>query len=208
MKITVPGPFTMAQQAKNDFYPDDRAMALDFARVVNEEIKDLEAAGVDVVQLDEPWLQSRVEAARAYAVEVINRALDGVRCATALHTCFGYAYIATNKPNGYPFLAELNDCVVQAISIEAAQPKLDLAALRVPPDKTIILGVLDLADPQVEAPETVASRVRAALAYVPPDRLVLAPDCGMKYLPRDTAIGKLRAMVEGARLVRAELEMT
>jgi len=208
VKITVPGPFTMAQQAKNDFYPDDRAMALDFARVVNEEIKDLEAAGVDVVQLDEPWLQSRVEAARAYAVEVINRALEGVRCATALHTCFGYAYIATNKPTGYPFLADLNDSVVQAFSIEAAQPKLDLSALRNLPDKTIILGVLDLADPRVETPETVADRIRAALASVPPERLMLAPDCGMKYLPRDTALGKLRAMVEGARLVRAELEMT
>jgi 5-methyltetrahydropteroyltriglutamate--homocysteine methyltransferase len=206
VKMTVPGPFTMAQQAKNDFYPDDRSMALDMAAVINAEVRDLEAAGVDVIQIDEPWLQSRVEAARSYAIEVIDRALDGVRCQTALHTCFGYAYIASNKPPGYAFLAELNECAVQQISIEAAQPGLDLSVLDRLPDKTIILGVLDLADPGVEPPEVVAARIRAALPFVSPDRLVLAPDCGMKYLPREIALGKLRSMVEAARTVRTELD--
>lgn len=205
VKMTVPGPFTMAQQAKNDFYPDDRSMAMAFAEVVNEEIRDLETVGIDVVQIDEPWLQSRVEAARSYAVEVIDRALEGARCVTALHTCFGYAYIATSKPDGYPFLAELNNSLVQQISIEAAQSKLDLAQLRQLPAKTIILGVLDLADPQAETPEVVGDRIRAALPFVDPERLMLAPDCGMKYLPRDLALAKLRALVAGARRVRQEL---
>jgi len=205
VKLTVPGPFTMAQQAKNDFYEDDREMALDFAAAVNEEVKEIEAAGVDVVQLDEPWLQSRLDAARAYGVDAINRALEGVSCTTALHTCFGYAYIASGKPNGYPFLAELAQSAVQQISVEAAQSNLDLETLRQIDSKVIILGVLDLAAPEAETPEVVAARIRRALEVVPPERLLLAPDCGMKYLSRELAVAKLRAMVEGAHIVRSEI---
>jgi 5-methyltetrahydropteroyltriglutamate--homocysteine methyltransferase len=205
IKITIPGPFTMAAQAQNDYYPDQRSLALDYATAVNEEIRELKAAGADVIQLDEPWLQSRVEQARSYALEAINRALAGIDGPTALHTCFGYAYISRNKPDGYPFFAELNDCAVQQVSIEAAQPKLDLACLAQIPSKTVILGVLDLADPQAESPEIVAERIRRALAYVSPERLIVAPDCGMKYLPRDLAFAKLQSLAEGARIVRAEI---
>ena len=205
VKITVPGPFTVTQQAQNDFYPDDRALALDMAAAINEEIKDLFAAGADVVQIDEPYLQARPEKARTYGVEVINRALEGVQGSTALHLCFGYAAIVHDRPGQYAFLPELSDCVVQQISIEAAQPNLDLSVLERLPDKTIILGVLNLADMQVETPETVADRIRAALRYVEPERLIVAPDCGMKYLPRDVAFGKLQAMVQGAAIVRKEL---
>jgi 5-methyltetrahydropteroyltriglutamate--homocysteine methyltransferase len=205
VKITVPGPFTVTQQAQNDYYPDDRSLALAVAAAINEEIEDLFAAGADVVQIDEPYLQARPEKARAYGVEVINRALEGVAGTTALHMCFGYAAIVHDRPGQYAFLPELSACVVQQISIEAAQPGLDLSVLRELPAKTIILGVLNLGDEQVETPQVVADRIRAALQQVEPERLVVAPDCGMKYLPRDVAFAKLQAMVAGARIVRGEL---
>ena len=204
IKITIPGPFTITHTMQNDYYPDERSLALDLAAAVNQECRELRAAGADVIQLDEPWMQSRVPQAREYAVEVINRALQGIDGVTALHTCFGYAYVTAQKPSGYPFLEELNECMAQQISLEAAQPHLDLACLAELPDKQIILGVLDLADPQVEPVEVVASRIRHALAFVPPERLLLAPDCGMKYLPRDIAFGKLQSMVRAAQLVRLE----
>ncbi len=206
IKITVPGPFTVTQQAQNDYYPDERTLALAVAAAINEEIKDLFAAGADIVQIDEPYLQARPEAARAYGVEVINRALDGVAGTTALHMCFRYAAIVHDRPGQYAFLPELSACTVRQISIEAAQPNLDLSALRALPDKTIILGVLNLGDERVETPQVVADRIRAALQYVAPERLIVAPDCGMKYLPRDVAFAKLQSMVEGARIVRGELE--
>jgi 5-methyltetrahydropteroyltriglutamate--homocysteine methyltransferase len=205
IKITVPGPFTVAQQAQNDYYPDDRALALDLAAAINEEIKDLFAAGADVVQIDEPYLQARPEKARAYGVEVINRALDGVQGTTALHMCFGYAAIVHNRAGEYAFLPELNDCIAQQISLEAAQPNLDLSALKALPSKTIMLGVLNLGTPEVETAEEVAGRIRAALRYIEPQRLIVAPDCGMKYLPREVAFGKLQAMARGAAIVREEL---
>jgi 5-methyltetrahydropteroyltriglutamate--homocysteine methyltransferase len=205
VKITVPGPFTVAQQAQNDYYPDDRALALDLAAAINEEIKDLFAAGADVVQIDEPYLQARPEKARAYGVEVINRALEGVQGTTALHMCFGYAALVHNRAGEYAFLPELSDCVVQQISIEAAQPNLDLSVLSKLPDKTIILGVLNLGDLRVETAQEVADHLRAAVKYVAPERLIAAPDCGMKYLPRDVAFGKLKAMVEGAAIVSQDL---
>ena len=205
VKMTVPGPFTMAQQAKDDFYGDEAALAMAYAAAVNEEVKDLFAAGADIVQLDEPFLQARPEQAKDYAVAAINRALEGVGGTTALHLCFGYAALIKDKPSGYSFLPQLNECVVDQISIEAAQPGLDVAALEALPDKTIILGVIDLGDPAVETPDIVAARLRAALNVVPPERLVAAPDCGMKYLPRDVALGKLRALAEGARMVRESL---
>ena len=205
IKITVPGPFTITQQAQNDYYRDEKALALDIAAAVNEEIKSLQAAGADVVQLDEPYLQARPEKARAYGVEVINRALEGIEGITALHLCFGYAAIVHNRPPQYSFLPELRDCVVRQISLEAAQPRLDLAVLRQLAQKTIIMGVLNLGDMEVETPETVAGRIRSALQYVEPQRLILAPDCGMKYLPREVAFGKLCALVEGTRIVRQEL---
>ncbi|HWT23822.1 MAG TPA: cobalamin-independent methionine synthase II family protein [Solirubrobacteraceae bacterium] len=202
VKITLPGPFTMSQQAYDEAYDDRAALALDLAVAVNEEIRDLFAAGADVVQIDEPWLQSRAEDARAYAVAAIDRALEGVEGTTALHTCFGYAHVVHDRPPGYAFLAELNDCAADQIAIETAQPKLDLSVLTDLPDKTIILGVLDLSDLEPETPDVVAARIEAALEYVAPDRLQVAPDCGMKYLPRDVAFAKLRALVEGAARVR------
>jgi len=205
IKITVPGPFTVTQQAQNDYYHDEQALALDIAAAVNEEIKSLQAAGADVVQIDEPYLQARPEKARAYGVEVINRALEGIEGPTALHLCFGYAAIVHNRPSQYSFLTELRDCVVRQISLEAAQPRLDLSILRQLAPKTLIVGVLDLGDMEVETPEIVAGRVRSALQYVEPERLILAPDCGMKYLPREVAFGKLCALVEGVRIVRQEL---
>lgn len=205
IKITVPGPFTVTQQAQNEYYPDEHALALAVAAAINEEIKDLFAAGADVVQIDEPYLQARPEQARAYGVEAINRALDGVVGTTALHMCFGYAAIVHDRPGQYAFLPELNACAARQISIEAAQPNLDLAVLRALPDKTVILGVLNLGDDQVETPQVVADRIRAALRQIAPERLIVAPDCGMKYLPRDVAFAKLQAMVEGARIVREEL---
>ena len=205
VKITVPGPFTVTQQAQNDYYPDERSVALAVAAAINEEIKDLFAAGADIVQIDEPYLQARPEQARKYGVEAINRALDGVVGTTALHMCFGYAAIVHDRPGQYAFLPELNACVAQQISIEAAQPNLDLSVLGQLPNKTIILGVLNLGDEQVETPQVVADRIRSALRQIAPERLVVAPDCGMKYLSRDVAFAKLQAMVEGAKIVREEL---
>jgi 5-methyltetrahydropteroyltriglutamate--homocysteine methyltransferase len=205
IKMTVPGPFTMAQQCLDEFYRDEEALALDFAAAVNAEIKDLFAAGADVVQLDEPWLQARAEQARRYGLQALDRALDGVTGTTAVHLCFGYAQMVKAKPSGYSFLPELERSAAQQISIEAAQPKLDLAVLKGLPSKTIILGVIDLSDLAVETPATVAARIRAALPFVPPERIIVAPDCGLKYLPRDVAFGKIRAMVEGTANVRAEL---
>jgi 5-methyltetrahydropteroyltriglutamate--homocysteine methyltransferase len=205
IKITVPGPFTITQQAQDDYYHDEKALAMDVAAAVNEEIKSLQTAGADVVQIDEPYLQARPERARAYGVEVINRALQGIEGTTALHLCFGYAAIVHNRPHEYAFLTELRDCIVKQIAIETAQPRLDLSVIRHFTDKTLILGVLDLGDMEVETPETVAGRIRAALQYIEPERLIVAPDCGMKYLPRDVAFGKLCALVEGARMVRQEL---
>jgi 5-methyltetrahydropteroyltriglutamate--homocysteine methyltransferase len=205
IKITVPGPFTMTQQAQNDHYSDDRSLALAYAEAVNQELRDLVAAGADVVQIDEPYLQARPEPAREYAVEAINRALDGIEAETVLHTCFGYAHIVKDRLTGYPFLRELGDCSATHLSLEAAQPDLDPAVLRDVPDKTIVLGVLDLGSSEVETPEAVADRIRKALAVVGPERLVVAPDCGMKYLPRERAFRKLEAMVAGAQVVRKEL---
>ncbi|MPY92653.1 MAG: 5-methyltetrahydropteroyltriglutamate--homocysteine methyltransferase [Acidimicrobiia bacterium] len=210
-KITVPGPFTMSQQCQDDHYGDRRALALAYADALNEEVHDLVAAGADVVQLDEPYLQSFLEDARAYALEAIDRALAGVTVPTVLHTCFGYAHFIKDKSGaegaglGYPFLEELAATGADQLAIEAAQPRLDLSVLDRLGAKTVVLGVIDLADPAPETAEVVAGRIRAALEHLPPERLVLAPDCGMKYLPRATAYGKLVALVEGAQLVRAEL---
>jgi 5-methyltetrahydropteroyltriglutamate--homocysteine methyltransferase len=205
IKITVPGPFTMTQQAQNDHYAHDRDLALAYAEAVNEELRDLKAAGADVVQIDEPYLQARPEPARAYAVEAINRALDEIEGDTVLHTCFGYAHIVHDRLPGYPFLRELDDVAATHVSLEAAQPDLDPALLRDLPGKSIVLGVLDLGAVEVETPQQVAHRIRRALEVVPAERLVVAPDCGMKYLPRTRAYAKLQAMVQGAGLVRAEL---
>ena len=206
IKITLPGPFTMTQQAENAYYPDDESLAMAYADAVNEEIKDLFAAGADIVQLDEPYVQARPEAARGYAVKAINRALKGVDGKTALHLCFGYAaVIKTEKPSGYSFLPELEAAAVDQISIEAAQPGLDPAILAHLPSKEILYGAIDMKDPAIERPETVAERLRQALAVVPAERLVAAPDCGMKYLTRKIAFGKLKAMVEGAAIVRREV---
>jgi len=205
-KITLPGPFTMAQQARNEFYRDVEALAMDLAVAVNEEARDLQAAGADVIQLDEPWLRNDPAAAERFAVPAINRALEGLAVPTALHLCFGYAAVVRHqKPTGYSFLPQLAATTAQQISIEAAQPRLDLGVLSDLSSKTIILGVIDLGDPAVETVDQVAARIRAGLTRVPAARLILAPDCGMKYLPRDTAFGKLRALSDGARVVRAQL---
>jgi len=205
IKITVPGPFTVAQQTQDDYYHDEKALALDIAAALNEEIRSLQAAGADVVQIDEPYLQARPERARAYGIEVINRALEGIEGTTVLHLCFGYAAMVPDRPHQYAFLTELRDCVVKQISIEAAQPQLDLSILRQFTEKVLIVGVLNLGDMEVETPETVAGRIRSALQYIEPERLILAPDCGMKYLPREVAFGKLCALAQGARIVRQEL---
>jgi 5-methyltetrahydropteroyltriglutamate--homocysteine methyltransferase len=204
-KITLPGPFTMAQQAQDDYYRDEEALAMAFAAAVNEEMRDLKAAGADVIQLDEPWLQARPERAARYGVKAINRALEGIRGPTVVHLCFGYAAAVKDKPSGYSFLPQLADASATQISIEAAQPRLDLGVLRSLAPKTVMLGVLDLADPRVESAQTVAARLRAGLAHVEPQRLVAAPDCGMKYLPREVAFGKLAALAAGAALVRRAL---
>jgi 5-methyltetrahydropteroyltriglutamate--homocysteine methyltransferase len=206
IKITVPGPFTMSQQAQNDFYKDEEEMALDYAAAVNAEIKDLFAAGADIVQIDEPYMQARPDKARKYGLKAFNAALDGVKGTTAVHICFGYAAVIHVRPEGYSFLPELAGSPVQQVSIETAQSGLDCAVLQKLPGKTVILGVLDLSDMTVETPDTVAARIRRALPYVAPERIVVAPDCGLKYLPRDVAFGKMRAMVEGARIVRSELQ--
>jgi len=205
IKITLPGPFTMAQQAQDDYYGSREALAFGYAEAVNEEVRDLFAAGADIVQLDEPYLQARPAEAQQYGVKVVNRALDGVTGTTALHICFGYAAIIHERPEGYSFLPELAACDCDQISIETAQSGLDCSVLSSLDGKTIILGVLDLADPAVESPEVVVERVRRALPYVPASRIVLAPDCGMKYLPREIAFGKLTAMTAAAVRLRAEL---
>jgi 5-methyltetrahydropteroyltriglutamate--homocysteine methyltransferase len=205
IKITVPGPFTMSQQAQNDFYKDEQEMVLDYAAAVNAEIKDLFAAGADVVQIDEPYMQARPEKARKFGLAGLNAALDGVTGTTAVHICFGYAAIIHVRPEGYSFLPELASSPIKQVSIETAQSKLDCAVLDKLPGKTIILGTLDLSDMAIEKPEAVAARIRRALPHVPAERIVVAPDCGLKYLPREVAYGKMRAMVEGANIVRAEL---
>jgi 5-methyltetrahydropteroyltriglutamate--homocysteine methyltransferase len=205
IKITVPGPFTMAQQAQNDFYDDEAEMAHDYAVAVNAEMKDLFAAGADFVQIDEPYMQARPEKARAYGLDALRTALDGVEGRTALHICFGYAALIHERPEGYSFLPELAGCDVQQISIETAQSNLDCSVLEKLPGKTIILGVLDLSTHEVETPDTVAARIRRALPHVPAERLIVAPDCGLKYLPREVAFGKMKAMADGARIVREEL---
>jgi 5-methyltetrahydropteroyltriglutamate--homocysteine methyltransferase len=205
IKITLPGPFTMAQQAVDEHYGNRESLALAFAEAVNAEMHDLFAAGADVVQLDEPWLQARIDDARRFGVKAVNRALAGAAGTTALHLCFGYAALVKDKPSGYSFLAELDAAVAQQISIEAAQPRLDLSILRALPSKTVMVGVLDLNDPEIETPEQIAERIRRALDVVPAQRLIATPDCGMKYLPRATAFGKLQSLAAGAALVRAEL---
>jgi 5-methyltetrahydropteroyltriglutamate--homocysteine methyltransferase len=198
IKVTVPGPFTMTQLAQDEYYKDPERLAEAYAVAVNAELRDLEAVA-DVLQLDEPYLQAQPERARAYAVPVIDRALAGIRKPTIVHLCFGYAFTVKDKPSGYSFLPELDRCAASHVSIEAAQPKLDLAILAALPSKTIVLGVLDLNDPVAESPATVAARLEVALRHVPSTRLVAAPDCGMKYLPRRLAFAKLRALVAGAR---------
>ncbi len=206
-KITLPGPFTMSQQAKNEFYADDEELAMAFAEAVNAEARDLQNAGADVIQLDEPWVRNNPDAARRYAVKAINRALEGITVPTVVHLCFGYAAVVpgSTKPTGYSFLPELADSSATQISIEAAQPRLDLGVLKELSTKQIMLGVLDLGDPEIEAVSVIADRIRRGLACVAPDRLVLAPDCGMKYMPRATAFGKLKAMCEAAAMVRHEI---
>ena len=206
-KITLPGPFTMAQQAKNEFYKDEEEMAMDFAAAVNAELRDLQQAGADIIQLDEPWLRNDPAAAKRYAVKAINRALEGITVPTVVHLCFGYAAVVpgNTKPTGYSFLAGLADSVAQQISIEAAQPKLDLGVLRDLAGKKIMLGVLDLGDSRIETAEQVAARIRAGLKYVKAENLIPAPDCGMKYMPKETAFGKLRALAKGAAIVRREI---
>jgi 5-methyltetrahydropteroyltriglutamate--homocysteine methyltransferase len=205
-KITLPGPFTMAQQAKNEFYADADEMVMDLAAAVNAEVHDLVAAGADVIQLDEPWLRNDPDAAKRIAIKAIDRALAGLSVPTVVHLCFGYAAVVHGqKPTGYSFLPQLADSAAQQISIEAAQPKLDLRVLSELAGKTIMLGVIDLADQAIETPEQVAQRIRRALKYVAPERLVPAPDCGMKYLARETAFGKLTALSAGAAMVRREL---
>ena len=205
IKITVPGPFTMAQQAQNDFYKDEAEMAHDYAVAVNAEIRDLFAAGADYVQVDEPYMQARPEKARQYGLAALDRALEGIEGPTAVHICFGYAAIIHARPTGYSFLPELCKCRVRQISIETAQSNLDTSVLKNFPDQTSILGVIDLANHKVETPEIVAERIRRALPHIDPTRIILAPDCGMKYLPRDIAFGKMRAIVEGAAIVRREV---
>jgi len=204
VKMTVPGPFTMSQQAQNDFYPSEEAAAMDYAQAVNEEIRDLFAAGADIVQIDEPYMQARPEKARQYGLAALNRALEGISGPTAVHICFGYAAIIHQRPSGYSFLPELADCRCTQISIETAQSNLDCAVLERLPGKQIMVGALDLSDTSVESSETVAARVRRALRYIAPERVVLAPDCGMKYLPREVAFGKLKALVGGAAILRKE----
>ncbi|MCP4616296.1 MAG: cobalamin-independent methionine synthase II family protein [Bradyrhizobium sp.] len=205
-KITLPGPFTMSQQAKNEFYKDDEELAMAFAEAVNAEALDLQKAGADVIQLDEPWVRNNPDLAKRYAVKAINRALEGITVPTVVHLCFGYAAVVpgSSKPAGYSFLAELDDTRADQISIEAAQPRLDLGVLRDLSSKKIMLGVLDLGNPEIETAAVVADRIRNGLKHVPAERLVVAPDCGMKYMPRHVAFGKLKAMSEAAATVRRE----
>ena len=204
-KITLPGPFTMAQQAKDEHYGDEEAVAMAYAEAVNAEARDLHAAGVDVIQIDEPWMQARPEQAERYGLRALNRALEGIEGTTVVHLCFGYAAMVKNKPAGYSFLPQLADCTADQISIEAAQPRLDLSILSSLRNKTVMLGVIDLGAEAVETPEVVADRIRAAFAHLPAEQVVPAPDCGMKYLPRARAFAKLKAMADGAAIVRREL---
>src|SRR6266513_50581 len=208
VKMTVPGPFTMSQQAQNDYYQSEEEAAMDYAVAVNEEIRDLFAAGADVVQVDEPYMQARPEKARQFGLKALNRALDGVGGTTAVHICFGYAAVIHVRPSGYSFLGELAGCNCRQVSIETAQSKLDCSVLKTLPGKTIMLGVIDLNDMTVETPGKVASRIRRALPFVESGKILVAPDCGMKYLPREVAFEKLKAMVEGAKLMRAEFDRT
>src|SRR5450432_59421 len=201
-KITVPGPFTMLQQAQNDFSANEEEAALDYAAAVNEEIRDLFAAGADVVQIDEPYMQARPEKARLYGLKALNRALEGVTGTTAVHICFGYAAIIHERPSGYSFLPELAGCSCRQVSIETAQSHLDCSALKGLDGKKLMVGCIDLADPEVESPETIVARIERALPYVKAENVILAPDCGMKYLPRERAAGKLSAMVEAAKILR------
>ena len=205
VKITVPGPFTMSQQAQNDFYPDLESAAMDYAVAVNAEIRDLFAAGADIVQIDEPYMQARPEPARAYGLRALNRALEGITGTTAVHICFGYAHVIHERPSGYSFLGELRGCRCQQVSLETAQSGLDCSVLQQLPEQKIILGVIDLSSMQIETPEVVAARIRRALPYAAAENIIIAPDCGMKYLPRDVAYGKMLAMVEGARIMRREV---
>jgi 5-methyltetrahydropteroyltriglutamate--homocysteine methyltransferase len=204
VKVTVPGPFTMSQQAQDDYYGSGEKLAMAYAEAVNAELHDLYAAGADIVQLDEPYMQARPDPARRYGLRALNRALEGAAGTTAVHICFGYAAIIHERPSGYSFLPELADCGCDQVSIETAQSDLDPSVLTALTGKTVILGVLDLSDPAVEDAATIAARVRRALPFVPPERLVLAPDCGMKYLPRESADGKMHSMAEAARILRAE----
>jgi 5-methyltetrahydropteroyltriglutamate--homocysteine methyltransferase len=204
IKMTVPGPFTMSQQAQNEHYPDEAALAMAYAGAVNEEIHDLFASGADIVQIDEPYMQAQPEKAREYGLRALNRALDGITGLTAVHICFGYAAIVHQRPSGYSFLPELAGCSCQQISIETAQSELDCTILGTLPGKQIMVGCIDLHDMKVETPEVIVRRVKKALRYVAPENVILAPDCGMKYLPRDVAFGKLHAMVEAAKMLRAE----
>ena len=206
IKITVPGPFTMTQQAQNDHYEKESDLAMDYAVAVNEEVRDLFAAGADIVQLDEPYMQARPEKADDYGLEALNRALDGIEGETAVHICFGYAAIIHERPEGgYSFLPQLAGCSAHGISIETAQSNLDCTVLETLPNKKIILGVLDLADMEIESPETIAQRIRRALPHHDAEKIIVAPDCGLKYLPRNVAYGKMKAMADGAAIVREEL---
>jgi 5-methyltetrahydropteroyltriglutamate--homocysteine methyltransferase len=204
VKMTVPGPFTMSQQAQNDYYGSEEEAAMDYAAAVNQEIKDLFAAGADIVQIDEPYMQARPDKARQYGLKALNAALDGVKGVTAVHICFGYAAIIHARPSGYSFLPELAECRCQQVSVETAQSNLDCSVLNKLSGKKIMVGVLNLDDMAVETPQQVAQRARRALEHLKPENMILAPDCGMKYLPREVAFGKMKAMVEGAKLLRAE----
>ena len=204
VKITVPGPFTMLQQAQNDFYKSEEEAALDYAVAVNAEIKDLFAAGADIVQIDEPYMQARPEKARQYGLKALNKALEGIAGETAVHICFGYAAIIHARPEGYSFLPEFAACSCKQVSIETAQSKLDCSVLNTLKEKRIMVGVIDLSDMKIETPQTVVERAQRALKHLKPENMILAPDCGMKYLPREVADGKLKALVEGARLLRQQ----
>ncbi|WP_077001617.1 uroporphyrinogen decarboxylase family protein [Variovorax sp. KK3] len=208
VKITVPGPFTMLQQAQNDFYKTEEEAAMDYAEAVNAEIRDLFAAGADVVQIDEPYMQARPEKARQYGLDALNRALEGIAGTTAVHICFGYAAIIHERPSGYSFLPELAQCRCKQVSIETAQSNLDCAALQPLDGKRVMVGCIDLSTPEVESVETIVARIRRALPYVKAENVILAPDCGMKYLPREAAIGKLKAMVAAAKVLREEHKAT
>lgn len=205
IKVTLPGPYSLSQQAQNEHYKDDKSLALAYANALNEEIRDLFKFGADIVQLDDPYMQGFPDKAKLFAIDAINTALDGIDGTTAVHLCFGYAALIDNKPSGYSFLPELEHSIAKQISIEAAQPNIDLSILKQLPSKTIILGVIDLNDMTIETPEVVAERIRKALKYVEPDRLIAAPDCGMKYLPRNVAYKKLESLAQGADIVRQEI---